>query len=244
MKNKYALSVVIPAYNEAERLPRTLEKIGQFLSGFIKKSEVIVVDDGSNDQTVAKVEALIADYPLPLKIIRQPQNQGKGAAVKKGIEASEGDFILLMDADSSTDISQLPALWSKRGAAIIIGSRYIRAGSIKRRQSLTRRLISRLGNWLIRTLTGLSLADTQNGFKLLAGSSARQIFQRVTIERWGFDIEALVIAQENRIPLLEVPVSWYDDKRSKIRAGRDAWRTFQELLKIVGNRRRGLYQFK
>lgn len=235
------LTIVIPAFNEEARLPATLEAIAEFLPNAFPNSEVIVVDDGSVDQSVATFQKLVAAYPIPLRIVELPVNLGKGAAVRDGVLASKGEWVLIMDADSSTPITELPRLWGLRNQApIILGSRYLPGSNTRRAQPLVRRIISRGGNLLIRLLVGLHLSDTQNGFKLLCGDEARAIFEQTTIDRWGFDIEVLALAEMRGLGILEVPVAWTDAAGSKLRAGRDAWRTLQELLKIRQNLHRRL----
>lgn len=239
------LSIVIPAYNEAARLPATLRGIAEFLPHYLPNAEVIVADDGSSDQTLQVVEALRATFPVTLRTVSLQENQGKGAAVRAGVLASTGEYILLMDADNATPSTELPRLWDRRAdAAIILGSRYLPGSEIRRAQPLIRRIISRLGNGLIRVVAGLPLTDTQNGFKLLRGEEARRIFTLTTINRWGFDVEVLVIAKRWTLGILEVPVSWYDAAGSKLRAGRDAWRTLRELIRIRRNALQGLYEEK
>lgn len=237
------LSVVIPAYNEAARLPKTLQIVGAFLATNFPASEVIVVEDGSTDGTPAIVRRLSRGFPIPLQVIPMPENQGKGAAVKMGVLAARGAFILITDADNATPITELPRLWKRREEApVVISSRYLPESDIRRAQPLGRRVLSRLGNLAIRLLVGLQVSDTQNGFKLFRRAEAQAIFRLLTITRWGFDIEVLVIARELGHPVVEVPVSWYDDAESKLRAGRDAWLTLRELLRIRQNVRTGRYR--
>lgn len=227
------LSIVIPAYNEAKRLPATLAHIAKHLPLLVPRCEVIVVVDGSTDNTVPVVQAASAHFPVPLNLVVQGQNQGKGAAVRAGVAVSRGEWILLMDADNATPITELPKLWAKREEApFVLGSRYVAGSTTKIAQPLIRRIISRLGNVLIRLMVGLNLADTQNGFKLMQSDVAQPIFAAATIDRWGFDIEILANAHRQGHSIIEVPVAWSDAAGSKLRAGRDAWRTFQELLKI------------
>ncbi len=247
--------MIIPAYNEATRLPATLDAIATYFSDRPERPrgvgtartpqgsrdrpgsvEVIVVDDGSTDGTVSIVESLPQSSRVPIRLARLPQNRGKGAAVRAGVLAGAGEWLLIMDADNATPITELPRLWSQRlEAPIVLGSRYLAGSDVRRAQPLARRIISRGGNALIRLLLGLELTDTQNGFKLLEGKAARAIFTGATIDRWGFDIELLALARQRGLRILEVPVAWTDAAGSKLRAGRDAWNTLHELLKIRSN---------
>ena len=237
------LSVVIPAYNEAARLPATLKIVAAFLSSLPFQSEIIVADDGSHDETQAMTRQVAATVGIPIRIEALPTNQGKGAAVRAGVLTATGAYILVTDADNATPITELPKLWALRTqAAVIVSSRYAAGADVRRAQPLVRRILSRVGNGLIRVMTGLQLSDTQNGFKLFEAVAAKAIFSVATIDRWGFDIELLVIAREQGMALREVPVTWYDASGSKLRAGRDAWRTLKELSRIVGNRARGRYR--
>lgn len=237
------LSVIIPAYNEAGRLPKTLAIVGAFLAQHYPQSELIVVDDGSTDATVALVNRSRAGYPVPLRLEVLPYNHGKGAAVQAGVLAAHGEYVLIADADNATPITELPRLWQARTQApIVISSRYLPQSNIQRAQPLARRILSRAGNLAIRVLVGLGFTDTQNGFKLFRCREGQDVFRRLTITRWGFDIEVLVIARERGYDVVEVPVSWYDDAESKLRAGRDAWRTLRELLRIRHNATTGRYQ--
>lgn len=237
------LTVVIPAYNEAARIPETVRAIDETLPSLFTASEIVLVDDGSTDHTAAIVQTLSPSAKTPIRIVRHSHNQGKGAAVRSGVAASIGEWVLIMDADNATPITELPRLWQcKDQAPIVLGSRYLPGSDIRRAQPLLRRIISRGGNLLIRILTGLRLTDTQNGFKLFEGKLARAIFTKATIDRWGFDIEILALAQQRSLPILEVPVAWTDAAGSKLRAGRDAWRTLRELWKIRSNIESGLYR--
>lgn len=243
MVRQIALTVVIPAYNEAERLPATLATVADFIARQSFTADILVVDDGSQDQTGAIVLRAAGTSPVPIQLQVLPANQGKGAAVRAGVLAATGDYVLITDADNATPITELPKLWAKRESAdVVVSSRYMAGAQVKRAQSLKRRVLSRAGNGLIRLATGLQLTDTQNGFKLFEQAAAKAIFSRATIDRWGFDIELLVIAREQGLSLVEVPVTWYDASGSKLRAGRDAWRTLKELYRIVVGRARGAYR--
>lgn len=240
--NVLSLSVIIPAYNEALRLPKTLKLVGSHLKAHYPSSEVIVVDDGSKDETVKVVQALASDFSVPLRFEQLEINRGKGAAVRAGVQQAQGSYVLIMDADNATPIEELDRLWPARlKAQVVLGSRYLADSKIERAQPLIRRIISRIGNRLIQFSTGLAFVDTQNGFKVFEAAAAREIFKRLTIERWGFDIESLVIARVLGYVTVEVPVRWLDASGSKLRAGRDAWRTLKELVRIRRQLDSGVY---
>lgn len=249
------LSVIIPAYNEAERLPKTLKKVRDYLSAQNYDWEVLIVNDGSNDTTPQVVKSLIKDWK-DFRLIDNQINKGKGGVVKQGMLEAQGDWRLFMDADNSTDISEIEKLFEASGAGkasraikgeegsltnpinsnypIIIGSRYLKADSIKIKQPFLRRVMSRLGNILARILLGVSAKDTQCGFKLFSGPVAERIFPLQTISRWGFDMEVLAIARRLGYRIKEVPVDWYDAEGSQVKKGA-ALKTLKELLIIKWN---------
>jgi len=234
------LSVVIPAYNEERRLPETLKKIREYLSLQDYGWEVIIVNDGSKDDTAYAVSTLIYQWPQ-FKLIDNPQNQGKGAVVRQGMLVSRGDWRLFMDADNSTDISETEKLWPEtKEYQIIAGSRYLEKDSIKVKQPLIRRMVSRMGNWLIRIMLGINMADTQCGFKLFSAKATEDIFPRQTIMRWGFDMEILAIAVRRGYQIKEVAVDWYDSTGSQVQKSA-VLKTLKELFIIKWNLIRGKY---
>ena len=228
------LSVIIPAYNESKRLPETLKKVRAYLEYQDYMSEVIIVDDGSTDEMAAVVSGLIKDWPAA-KLISYEKNRGKGYAVKTGMLAAEGQWRLLMDADGSTDISEIEKLLKyNQDYEVIIGSRYLDKKSIKIKQPLIRRIVSRLGNIIVRVVLGLKPIDTQCGFKLFSGAAAEKIFPRQTIERWGFDVEALTIALHQGYKIKEVPVDWYDAEGSQVKKTA-IFKTLSEIWQVKKN---------
>lgn len=230
------LSIIIPAYNEAERLPATLAAIAEYLQRDDRSVEVIVVDDGSTDATAE----LATQAPIPVRLIRQPKNMGKGAAVRTGMIAAEGEWRYLCDADLSTPIEDLNTLWARRHeAAIILGSRRVSGANIVQHQAWWKEWLGRAGNWLIQFLIAPGIRDTQCGFKLFARRT-EVLFQQQRLQRWGYDFEILYLARLAGLKLLEVPVRWKNDDRSKVRAG-DYVKTLIELATIFYNRARGYY---
>jgi len=237
------LSVIIPAYNEERRLPDTLRRIVDYLSARSYRSEVIVVDDGSSDGTAHATRQF--DSPVPVRLHRHPDgaNHGKGAAVKRGMLASTGEYRLFMDADNSTTVEQIEGFWPhiERGYDIAIGSRVIAGAEVPARQPWYRELAGRSGNWFIRTFAVPGIMDTQVGFRLFTRRSAETIFPRLTIDRWGFDIEVLAIARLHGHHVCELPVIWNNSPGSKV--GMSAYvEVLAEVLRIRRNLRAGIYR--
>lgn len=236
------LTVVIPAYNESERLPPALLEIGDALARLGRSAEVLVVDDGSTDDTVARVEALAADLP-GLRVIRSEQNRGKGHAVRTGVLAARGRAVLFTDADNSVPLTEAGLLLEKldAGADAAIGSRYAKGARVSRRQPWFRVAWSRLAGWVVRRALVPGVRDTQCGFKAFKGEVAREVFERLTIDRWGFDLEVLAILHRLGRNVVEVPVSWTDDPRSRIDPARDLFRVIGDFLRVAANAASGRY---
>jgi dolichyl-phosphate beta-glucosyltransferase len=237
------LSVIIPAYNEEKRLEPTLRELHAFLAPSGLCYEIIVVDDGSSDGTVALCERVAADMPA-LQCIACRPNRGKGHAVRTGMLAARGAVRLMCDADGSTPASEMPRLinriWMGK-ADIAIGSRYAAGRALGRKQPLYRRLWSRAANQVVqRALVG-GIRDTQCGFKVFSARAAEAIFGVTRIDGWAFDLEALTLARRMGFVVEEIAVFWSDDPRSRINPLRDAWNVFREMLIIRGNLRRGVY---
>ncbi|MBI4023002.1 glycosyltransferase family 2 protein [Candidatus Berkelbacteria bacterium] len=235
-------SLVIPAYNEAGRLPKTLQEIAAYAHRHPTWSlEVIVVDDGSTDETSEVVHAT-RQLPFRLSLLQHPTNRGKGAAVRTGLSAARGSWVLILDADGSLPVGELdrflPVL---KDAPIVISSKYLAPSLDTARQSWDRTIVSRTGNWLVRHLFGLPYADTQCGFKLLRAEAARAIAPYLTIPRWAFDIELLVIARELGLAVRELPIAWTNTDDSRVSALPAAWTSVGELLIIWQQLKRGTY---
>jgi len=233
--NPVYLSVVIPTYNEAARVLKTLAAIQKYLAAQSYAYEVLVADDGSLDTTLALVSGMAADWPQ-LRWVANPTNRGKGAVVKEGVLVATGDYILFTDADNATPIEQVQKLFPYiEQYPIVTGSRHCPGAKIHIPQARHRAILSRLSNLLIRWLAVPGVYDTQCGFKLFRREPAQEIFSRVTINRFGFDFEALAIAKVLGYQFKEVGIDWYNDGASKVRAGRDALRTLRDLLKVKRN---------
>jgi dolichyl-phosphate beta-glucosyltransferase len=238
----YALTIVIPAFNEAKRIENTVEAIHLYFERKGTTREIIVVDDGSSDNTAAVVNALKARIP-DLHCVRYLPNRGKGYAVRTGIERSRGEYILFADADNSTPIEEFekfhPLL---KEYEVVIGSRYIAGSNITIRQPKYRIVLGRLGNFLIQAFLLDDIKDTQCGFKAFQHRVAKDIFSRMKVNRFGFDIELLSIARILHYPIHEVPISWYNSPESRVRPIKDALRTFFELVYIKLNLWGGRYE--
>ena len=236
------LSVIIPAYNEEARIAPTLQHVLTWIPRLGLPWELIVVDDGSEDGTCAVVRRELGSLPNAHLIESRP-NRGKGHAVRTGMLAARGDLRLFMDADNSTPISELPGLLEhvRRGAHVAIGSRRAPGARTDVQPPWYRRLWSRVANRVVQAGLLSGIRDTQCGFKLFTGAAAREVFSRCRTEGWGFDLEALALAQRLGYPVAEHPVSWSDDPRSRIHPLRDAWRITREFFRIRRAFERGEY---
>ena len=226
-------SIVIPAYNESTRLGVTLEKVLTYVHAQGWEAEVIVVNDGSRDNTSDIVRAYAAKDPA-LRLVENPGNRGKGFSVRNGMLHAKGDISLFSDADLSSPIEEADKLFTAiaKGADIAIGSRWVDPRLQIRRQPLHRRLFGRIFNLLLRGILGLQFKDTQCGFKAFTRSSAQTIFPLQKIERWGFDPELLYLAAKFRYTVSEVPVAWSHREGTRIHPVRDGIRMFGELLRV------------
>ena len=235
-------SIVIPAYNESGRLPRTLRTVVDCVRSHDWNAEVIVVNDGSTDDTAAIVRRFAATSP-EVRLLENPQNRGKGYSVRNGVTHALGDIILFTDADLSTPLDEAEALFAAlaRGADIAIGSRWMSRSHQTERQPLYRQFFGRCFNALTRVLMHLPFADTQCGFKAFTRSAALTVFPLQTIDRWGFDPELLFIAMWRGIHIEEVPVSWAHDTRTRIRYVKAGLQMLRELALVRWNAMLGRY---
>jgi len=224
------LSIVIPCYNEEKRIEKTLKIIKDYCEHNISKYEIILVNDGSTDNTGILLDKYRNDK---IKVLTFYGNCGKGAAVKKGIETSEYNYILFTDADNSTPIEQIEKLYPFiQNNDIVIGSREIDSSSVIVSQHIGRKFIGWCFRQLYYLLLGLKIKDTQCGFKLFRRENALKIFNEMKIERWAFDVEILYLYKKYKYSILEVGVTWYDDKFTHIRPIRDGIQMFCHLIKI------------
>jgi glycosyltransferase involved in cell wall biosynthesis len=237
MRSAPPLSIVIPAYNEAKRISRTLETLQEYLESKGWAAEVIVVNDGSSDDTVAVVRSFVSRWGA-LKLVDNGGNLGKGFSVRNGALGAQGDIVLFTDADLSAPIAEAPKLIDPIAAGecdVTFGSRAVDRSLIGVHQSTFRETSGRIFNLFVQALTGLPFKDTQCGFKAFRRSAARPVFERQTIVGFGFDPEILYIAKKRGLRLREIPVRWDHVEGSTVRFLRDSSRMFLDLLRIRWN---------
>jgi glycosyltransferase involved in cell wall biosynthesis len=236
------LSIVVPAYNEAARLPLTLPKLAQFCERH-GSAELLIVDDGSKDSTAALIQEFAARYPFA-RLLQNPGNRGKGYSVRHGVQKAQGDWILSTDADLSSpleEVDKLLAAVEQEQAAAAIGSRALDRSLVGVHQAAVREWSGRVFNLVMRAATGLPFRDTQCGFKLFRRDAAAVIFSRQQLEGFGFDVEDLLIARIHRFKVLEVPVRWDNVEGTKVKALTGA-RAFWDLAVVRWNQLRGRYR--
>jgi glycosyltransferase involved in cell wall biosynthesis len=238
-------SIVIPAYNEARRITATLEKVLAYVAGQGWAAEVVVVNDGSRDETAAIVSGFAARNPA-VRLVENPGNHGKGFSVRNGMMQARGQWLLFTDADLSSPIEEAPKLVDalRAGADVAIGSRWLERQSQTKRQPLYRQIIGRVFNGLLQGILRLPYKDTQCGFKAFTHAAAQELFSRQLVDRWAFDPELLFLARKLRMKVEEVPVAWAHDKLSTIRPFRDGPRMFWELLLVRWYAATGRYHLK
>jgi dolichyl-phosphate beta-glucosyltransferase len=240
VKTEPLLSIIVPAHNEEQRLPGSLEKIVAFLEEQDYEAEVIVVDNGSQDKTADMVVEFMARYPF-VSLIRD-ERRGKGLAVKLGMMAARGEYLFICDADLSMPIEEvakfLPPILEEYDVAI--ASREVE-GARRYGEPAYRHLMGRVFNFLVRLLAVPGFQDTQCGFKCFRRTVARDIFPYQTMEGWGFDVEVLFIARKRGYRIVEVPINWYYMAESRVRPIEDTLSMLAELLKVRLNDWRGMY---
>jgi glycosyltransferase involved in cell wall biosynthesis len=226
-------SIILPAFNEGARIGPSLEKALAFVREQRWNVEIIVVNDGSRDNTAEIVRSFMTDAP-ELRLLENPGNRGKGYSVRNGMLNARGDILLFSDADFSSPIHESLKLIGaiEQGADLAFGSRWLLAETQTRRQSLLRQFVGRAYNLVLRLILGLPYKDTQCGFKAYTRRAAEVIFTRQQIEGWGFDPELLFIARSFGLKMAEVAVEWANDDRSKVNPLVDGVKMFYELLMI------------
>jgi dolichyl-phosphate beta-glucosyltransferase len=231
------LSIVIPAYNEALRLGPTLQRVVSYLRQQGGLYEVLVVDDGSTDATA---EVALGFIDGGVRLLRQEVNRGKGAVIRIGVLASRGREVLLMDADLSTPIEEIEKLRPHLAAApLVLGSRAVQGSDVTQHQPFYREWMGRTFNLIIRLLGVRGLRDTQCGFKLLDGDVARRLFSELTIERFAYDVELVLLARRHGYRVIEVGVRWADSPSSRVNPLSDSFRMFWDVLVLRWRAGRG-----
>ena len=236
------LSIVIPAYNESARIEDALERVMSCVAQRGWDAEVVVVDDGSKDNTAEIVHRWMEQHPR-LHLVHNPGNKGKGYSVRNGLLQAAGDIVMFTDADLSAPMEEAERLIAaiEDGVDVAIGSRWMDRTRQTIHQPLYRQFFGRCFNWITRMVMGLPFKDTQCGFKAFKRSAAQVIFRLQTIERWGFDPEILFIARKLKYVVREVPVTWGHDERSRISYLKDGMKMLEDMARIRANSLAGRY---
>jgi len=235
------LSVIIPAYNEEKRIGATLLDVDAYLEKQQYDYEILVIDNNSKDSTSEVVKRLESTTVQNARVILET-TRGKGAAVKRGMAEADGQFVVFMDADNATPISEIEALWPhlQSGTEVVIGSRYVDPDTVKTKQPAYKVLLSRMSNMLIQLVLIPHIKDTQCGFKAFDGKASKEIFKLVSIYGWGFDMEVLTIALKLSYRIKEVPVSWTEHGGSHVPLNAYL-QALRDLMKIKWHAMTGRY---
>ena len=238
-----ALSIIVPAYNEADRLPETLRRILSFAEARGDRFEVLVVDDGSEDRT-REVASQVRPGRVKVQVLSLPENRGKGAAVRAGMRAARGAQLLFTDADLSTPIEELVRLEEAlhEGAAIAIGSRAVPGSQVVVRQPWYRQTMGKLFNLFVQFIALPGVRDSQCGFKLFRRDAAQVLFGLQRLPGFSFDVEVLFLAQRLGYSIAEVPVRWYNSPASRVHPVLDSARMLRDLFRIRWAWLRGVYR--
>lgn len=234
------LSIIVPAYNEESRLPNALLKISRFLETQPYSSEVLVVENGSHDGTLQIAQEFAREHPA-FQAIHAP-GRGKGLAVQLGMLRARGEYRFMCDADLSMPIEEVPRFLppAKTGVDIVIASREA-PGAVRYHEPAYRHFGGRVINWMIRLLALPGFQDTQCGFKCFRAAAAQDIFTRLTLLGWSFDVEALLIARRRAYKIVELPIPWYFNPDSKLNLLQDTLRMAVDLLRLRRNALSGCY---
>ena len=237
------LSLILPAHNEAERLPKSLKQVQEYLSIQPYDYEVLVIENASSDETGRIVEEFQQDFPQ-LKLIRLEQG-GKGNAIRAGMLAAKGEYRFMADVDFSMPVDEISKFLPPKleEPQVAIASRE-QQGAQRIGEPFYRHLIGRVFNALVQTLVLPGLQDTQCGFKCFSAAAAEEIFPNQTLEGWSFDVEVLTIARQLGYEVLEVQVTWTFQPGSRMSIFKDSWKMFKDLLLIRSNKRKGAYRGK
>lgn len=238
------LTLIIPCYNEGKKLTKNVETIITFMEeNFLIDYEILVVNDGSTDNTIDDVLELKEKYPNIVRLIHYKDNKGKGYAVKRGILDANGDVLIFMDADLSTDISAIPtAVQELENYSIVIGSRRMQESEIAEAQTGIRKIMGTSCKNITKTKLGLDVSDTQCGFKGFKADVAKKIAEKMIINRWAFDAEILYIAKLNNIQVKEIPVKWENDSDSRVSPYSASLEFIKDLGKIKSNKKNYIFE--
>ncbi|MDO8495211.1 MAG: glycosyltransferase family 2 protein [bacterium] len=235
------LSVIIPAYNESKRIGKTLQSVHDFLSKQSYDYEILVVNDGSKDNTGEVVQGLTAQI-ANLRLIDNKENQGKGGVVRQGMLQAQGEIRLFMDADNSTTVDQITNFlpYFKEGYDIVIGSRRVKGAVIAVKQPWVRDFLGGVFRFVVHTIVPLGVKDSQAGFKAFSAKATESIFPAQTITRWAFDVEILAIARKLKLKIKETPIHWINDTESHVKLS-GMIRMLFEVLQVRKNLWLGKY---
>ncbi len=240
MNSAPRLSLIIPTYNEARRVGATIEQARAYLASRDYASEIVVVDDGSTDDTAGVTARAFPD----VRVVRYGENRGKGYATREGVLASRGDVCLVYDADASTPIGEIEKLWPEfeRGAAVVIGSRALPKSRVEVPQPKHRRVMGRVYNLLLRLLGLTRFRDTQCGFKAFDRRVRDRVFPKLVIDGFGADCELLVAAHEAGLDAVEIPIHWINSTDTRVRPVRHALAMILEVFRVRLRAWRGAYR--
>jgi dolichyl-phosphate beta-glucosyltransferase len=236
------LSIVIPAYNEEERLVASIAKIASYLDDSGVDAEIIVVDDGSKDRTAEIAANALSNRRG--RVLRNGENRGKGYSVRKGVLEARGRFVLFTDADLSTPIEEhgkLAAVIRERDLDVVIGSRALPNSDVQVQQGWLRKNMGRTFNSMIRAVTGLPFRDTQCGFKLMDRDRVKPLFDKMVVNRFAFDVELLFLCARFGLSVVDAPVTWRNAPGSKVSVLGDPLNMIVDVLRVRWRFRRGLY---
>jgi dolichyl-phosphate beta-glucosyltransferase len=238
----YRLSIVVPMYNEAPRLPASMPQFVAFVKSQPYSCEVIVVDDGSADDTPEVARRLLTELPA-VRVIESRPNRGKGAALRVGMTASRGRFVLFTDADLSTPPDEIAKFWPwlRKDYDLVIGSRKMAGAVLTVRQPWWRERMGKVFTWLSDRIATRNISDVTCGFKIFSSRAAHDLFRRGRVDDFSFDAEILFLAQRRGYRIKEVPVSWHDERGTSVRVLRDAVKALRGLFRIRANYTLGRY---
>lgn len=241
--NELRLSVVIPMYNETGRIRETVPSLLSYFATQPYKHEFVIVDDGSTDGTAALARKLFASAEN-VRVLEERPNRGKGSAVRVGMLAARGKYVLFCDADLATPPGEMDKFWRwlDGGYKVVIGSRKMAGANITQHQPKWRESLGKVFTWLTNTLATKGISDVTCGFKCFTREAAQELFSRAVLNDWSFDAEVLFIAQRRGYKIKEVPVTWHDKPGTKVRLIQDAARSIAGLGKIRLNGMRGRYK--